>query len=69
MSKTFFLNILNLNTEADAERIKNHFSNMTGVEKVEIEMSINLVSVRYTEDIGSPNKILIALGELGYPVR
>lgn len=69
LSKTFVLNIENLNTPADATRIETYFMEMHGVERVDIEMSLNLVSIRYNEELGSPNKILSAFEVLGYPVR
>ena len=69
MTKTFVLNIENLNSDEDAIKIKDHFMSRPGVEKVEIEMDLNIVSLSYNESVGSPNKLLEAFGKLGYPVR
>jgi len=69
LSKTFVLNIRNLDTADDAVKIENYFMNRPGVEKVVIEMSLSIVSLRYNETIGSPMQILEAFEQLGYPVR
>jgi len=70
MSKTFILNIKNLNTETDAAKIKDYFrSNLEGIQDLDINMKLSLVSVKYTESIGSPKYILDALDRLGYTVR
>ena len=69
MAKTFVLNIRNLDTAEDAAKIEEHFMNLLGVEKVEIEMSLNIVSFCYNESFGSPQLLLDALENLGYPVR
>jgi hypothetical protein len=63
------LNIENLNSAEDAAKIENHFMSRPGVEMVEIEMNLKIVSLRYNEGVGSPNKLLEAFGQLGYPVR
>ena len=69
MIKTFILNIENLNTTEDVAKIKDYFMNLPGVEKVDVEMSMSIVSLHYNESVGSPNKLLEAFGKLGYPVR
>ena len=69
LSKTFILNIRNLDTVEDAVKIENHFMNLPGVEKVDIEMALNIVSLRYNESVGSPHQLLEAFEQLGYPVR
>jgi len=70
MSKTFILNIKNLKVEADAAKIRDYFRhNLEGIEELDINMKLSLVSVKYTESIGSPKYILDALDHLGYPVR
>ena len=69
LTKSFVLNVANLNTDADATKIRDHFLNMTGVEKVNIEMTLKLVSLYYNEEVGSPHKLLTALDDLGYPAR
>jgi len=70
MSKTFILNIRNLNGETDAENIRDYFrNNLEGIESLDINLNLSLVSVKYTESIGSPKYILDALDRLGYPVR
>jgi len=69
LTKTFVLNIKNLNTAEDATKIKDHFMSRPGVEKVDIEMSLSIVSLRYNESVGSPHKLLEAFDRLGYPVR
>lgn len=67
--KTFILNIENLNTAEDVTKIEDYFMSFSGVEKIEIEMSLSIVSLYYNESIGSPHKLLEAFGKLGYPVR
>ncbi|MCL1949059.1 MAG: heavy-metal-associated domain-containing protein [Turicibacter sp.] len=70
MSKTFILNIQNLNTEADSGKIREYLlSNLDGIEELEINLPLSLVTVKYTESIGSPKYILDALDRLGYTVR
>lgn len=69
MSKTFVLNIRNLETAEDAAKIEDFFMKKTGVEEVEVEMDLNIVSLRYNDTFGSPYKFLEAFEQLGYPVR
>ena len=69
MTKTFVLNIENLNSAEDVAKIEDHFMSRPGVEKVEIEMDLKIVSLSYNESVGSPNKLLEAFNHLGYPVR
>ena len=69
MIKTFILNIENLNTAEDVTKIEDYFMSFSGVEKIEIEMSLSIVSLYYNESIGSPHKLLEAFDKLGYPVR
>lgn len=70
MAKTFMLNVENLSSNADIEKIKSYFeTNLEGVEKLDINLSLKLVSVHYNEGIGSPKYILDAFNHLGYTVR
>jgi len=69
MSKTFVLNINNLHSTDDALKIRTYFLDHPGIEKVDIEMELNIVSLRYNESVGSPYKLLEAFTTLGYPVR
>jgi len=69
LAKTFVLNIENLKTDEDVVKIENYFLSRPGVEKIEIEMSLSLVSIRYNEAVGSPHTLLEAFNRLGYPVR
>lgn len=69
MTKTFVLNIENLNSAEDAAKIKNHFLSRPGVEKIDIEMTLKIVSLHYNEAVGSPHQLLEAFNHLGYPVR
>lgn len=70
MSKTFVLSIENLQDDADIKRIENHFkNNLPGIEHLDINLSLKIVSVRYNDSIGSPNSILGAFNYLGYSVR
>jgi len=69
VTKTFVLNIENLNSAEDVAKIEDHFMSRPGVEKVEIEMDLKIVSLSYNESVGSPNKLLEAFNHLGYPVR
>lgn len=69
LTKSFVLNVENLNTDADAAKIKEYFKNVAGVVKVDIEMSLKLVSLHYNEEVGSAYKLLTAFDTLGYPVR
>ena len=70
MAKTFMLNVENLSTNEDIEKIKSYFeTNLEGVEKLDINLSLKLVSVHYNEGIGSPKYILDAFNHLGYTVR
>jgi len=68
MSKTFILNIDNLKTNDDIKRIQQHFSTTVGIEKLDIDADLNIVSIRYNENVGSPNSILESFDALGYPV-
>ena len=55
MAKTFMLNVENLSSNEDIEKIKSYFeTNLEGVEKLDINLSLKLVSVHYNEGIGSP---------------
>ena len=64
------LNVENLSTNEDVEKINAYFeTNLEGVEKLDINLSLKLVSVRYNEGIGSPKYILDAFNRLGYTVR
>lgn len=70
MAKTFMLNVENLSSNEDIEKIKSYFeTNLEGVEKLDINLSLKLVSVHYNEGIGSPKYILDAFNYLGYTVR
>jgi len=69
LAKTFVLNIKNLNTAEDAAKIEDYFMGRPGVEKVEIELGLSIVSLRYNETFGSPNKLFEAFDRLGFPVR
>jgi len=69
LTKTFVLNIKNLNAAEDVAKIKDYFMSRPGVEKVDIEMSLSIVTLHYNEAVGSPNKLLEAFDQLGYPVR
>ena len=70
MAKTFMLNVENLSSNEDIEKIKSYFErNLEGVEKLDINLSLKLVSVHYNEGIGSPKYILDAFNHLGYTVR
>ena len=69
MTKTFILNLENLDTVEDAEVIESHFLKRPGVEKVAVELSLKLVSLYYNEKVGSTHKLLEAFGTLGYNVR
>lgn len=70
MAKTFMLNVENLSSNEDVEKIKSYFdTNLEGVEKLDINLSLKLVSVHYNEGIGSPKYILDAFNHLGYTVR
>ena len=70
MAKTFMLNVENLSSNEDIEKIKSYFeTNLEGVEKLDINLSLKLVSVHYNDGIGSPKYILDAFNHLGYTVR
>lgn len=70
MVKTFMINVENLATNEDAKRIEDYFkTNLEGVENLDINLSLKLVSVRYNDSIGSPKYILDAFDRLGYKVR
>ena len=69
MNKSFVLNIENLNTDADATTIYDHFMNIHGVERVKIELDLKLVSLYYSDEVGSPHKLLTAFETIGYHVR
>lgn len=69
MTKTFVLNIENLNSTEDTAKIEDHFMGRPGVEDIEFEMDLKIVTIHYNESIGSPNKLLQAFTKLGYPVR
>ncbi|HAX72059.1 MAG TPA: copper chaperone [Firmicutes bacterium] len=70
MAKTFMLSISNLKDHHDVKIIEDYFyNNLKGVEKVDVNLTLNLVSVTYNDSIGSSNYILDALNRLGYSVR
>lgn len=70
MVKTFMINVENLVTNEDAKKIEDYFkTNLEGVENLDINLSLKLVSVRYNDSIGSPKYILDAFNRLGYKVR
>lgn len=69
MTKTFVLNVRNLKTEEDAAKIEQHFMTLPGMEKIEIEMNLSIVSLYYNDAVGSPQKLLEAFDIIGYPVR
>lgn len=70
MVKMFMINVENLATNEDAKRIEDYFkTNLEGVENLDINLSLKLVSVRYNDSIGSPKYILDAFDRLGYKVR
>ena len=69
-TKTYVLNLGNLNTDEDAIRIREYLMNQSGVEKIDIEMSLSIVSIYYDESSAlSLNKIHEGINRLGYPVR
>ena len=69
-TKTYVLNIGNLNTDEDAAKIEEFLMELPGVEKIDFEMSLSIVSIHYNESsIGSLNQILKGFDNLGYPVR
>jgi len=69
-TKIYVLNLGNLNTDEDAAKIEEYLLSQTGIEKVEIEMSLSIVSIYYNESsVGSLNKVLEGFDALGYPVR
>ena len=52
------------------KKIRDYFeTNLDGVEKLDINLSLKLISVHYNEGIGSPKYILDAFNHLGYTVR
>ena len=69
LSKSYVLNIENLKTAEDAAKIEAYLLDQPGVEKVDIEMSLSIVSIYYNESVGSVNKLLESFSRLGYPVR
>ena len=70
MVKTFMINVENLKTDEDVKKIESYFeTNLDGVEKLDINLSLKLVSVRYNDSIGSQKYILDAFNRLGYTVR
>lgn len=70
MAKTFMLNVDNLSSNEDEKKIRDYFeTNLDGVEKLDINLSLTLISVHYNEGIGSPKYILDAFNHLGYTVR
>lgn len=69
-TKTYVLNLGNLNTDEDATKIKEYLMSQPGVEKIDVEMSLSIVSIHYNESSAlSLNKILEGIERLGYPVR
>ena len=70
MAKTFMLNVDNLSSNEDEKKIRDYFeTNLDGVEKLDINLSLKLISVHYNEGIVSPKYILDAFNHLGYTVR
>ena len=70
MAKTFMLNVDNLSSNEDEKKIRDYFeTNLDGVEKLDINLSLKLISVHYNEGIGSPKYILDAFNHLGYTDR
>lgn len=69
MNKSYTLNIANLTTDDDATKIREHFSNIHGVERVDVVLDLKLVTLYYGEEVGSPYKLLTAFADLGYEVR
>lgn len=69
MTKTFVLNLENLETTADVQKIESHFLSRPGVEKIDVELGLKIVSLYYNEEVGSPHKLLEAFTTLGYPVK
>ena len=70
MAKTFMLNVDNLSSKENEKKIRDYFeTNLDGVEKLDINLSLKLISVHYNEGIGSPKYILDAFNHLGYTVR
>ena len=70
MAKTFMLNVDNLSSKKKKKKIRDYFeTNLDGVEKLDINLSLKLISVHYNEGIGSPKYILDAFNHLGYTVR
>ena len=70
MAKTFMLNVDNLSSNEKKKKIRDYFeTNLDGVEKLDINLSLKLISVHYNEGIGSPKYILDAFNHLGYTVR
>ena len=68
--KTYVLNIENLNTDEDSAKIEEFLMSQSGVERVDIEMSLSIVSIHYNQaSVGSLNQILEGFTKLGYPVR
>ncbi|MFQ7057380.1 MAG: copper chaperone [Turicibacter sanguinis] len=50
MVKTFMINVENLKTDEDVKKIESYFeTNLDGVEKLDINLSLKLVSVRYND--------------------
>jgi len=69
-TKTYVLNIGNLNTDEDATKVEEYLLSQAGIEKVDIEMSLSIVSLHYNESSAvSLGKILEDIDKLGYPVR
>ena len=56
MVKTFMINVENLKTDEDVKKIESYFeTNLDGVEKLDINLSLKLVSVRYNDDMVRQN--------------
>ena len=69
MVKTYVLNLENLNTAEDAAKIEAFLMEQTGIEKIDIELSLRIVSIYYNESFGPLNQLLEAFSNLGYPAR
>jgi hypothetical protein len=70
MIKTLILNVENLNSKQDAERIVEHFQFMPGIEKIEVDLKVNLVILKYQDEhVSHTKRFLDDLNELGYTVK
>ena len=52
MAKTFMLNVDNLSSNEDEKKIRDYFeTNLDGVEKLDINLSLKLISVHYVYSV------------------